>query len=946
MKDRELFETSFLSGSNSNFIEELYKRYLTSPNSVSPDWQNYFNELDGDSVEALKAIRSPAWKREEVSRETSEASDAKTSANKNIAVSASAQMLVNAYQAKGHFLAKTDPLGLEKVPSEESLGLALNDFELSEDQLNQEIELFKEFCDTKTWVLNDLLFKLKQVYSSDIGYEFSYIEDKSQKDWLINRIENFNFDQEFSSKDRIEVLETLIKVESFEQFIQTRFPGAKRFSVEGGESSIVCARKIIKLAASLGVKEVILGMPHRGRLNMLAKILNKPYEALLSEFQGAYAHPEELDVSGDVKYHLGQSIDLNFNDNNVHLSLTPNPSHLEAVNPVVAGKVRAKQDQFKDAERRTVMGVLFHGDAAFSGQGVVFESLMLSGLQAYKIGGIVHVVINNQIGFTATPDKARATRYCTDIVKPIQSPVFHVNGDCPDSVIKATKIAMEFKQKFGKDVVIDVMCYRLHGHNEIDEPRFTQPKMYKIIETKQTPGKIYYEKLLTEKVVAPEFFEEIKSEFKKRLDEELEKSKSYKPKKADWCEGAWEGFKKHNDFEEQKDTGVDIKFLKKLGVKLATLPENIHFHKTIQRGYSSRLAAITSGQNIDWGNAEMLAFGSLLDEGYRVRLTGQDSRRGTFSHRQSVLVDQETFQEYIPLNNISKNQAFYEVEDSSLSEFAVLGFEYGYSIAGPNSLVIWEAQFGDFVNGAQIIIDQFIASAETKWLRMSGLTMLLPHGYEGQGPEHSSARLERFLQLCAEDNMQVVNLTTPANYFHALRRQIHSGYRKPLIVMSPKSLLRHKLAVSSLRDMAKGTSFKPVIDDSYKTHKDIRKLILCSGKVYYELFESKEEEGINNVAIIRLEQIYPFPQNTLEKVINQYKNIDEIIWCQEEPENNGAWSFVKDRINKVISKTIYKDKIQIQYVGRAASASPAAGYAKMHKHQQDKLIKQALNRGE
>ncbi|MEQ9115239.1 MAG: 2-oxoglutarate dehydrogenase E1 component [Rickettsiales bacterium] len=945
MDNKKFFDTSFLYGANSGFIEDLYVEYLESPGAVSEEWKSFFEGLDESSLEALKSTIAPGWKNRrnkiinvEIVEEESQPSRASSKAEV-----LNAESLVEAFRNRGHLLAEIDPLGLEVLPTEEDLRISPSEFGFSSS--SQKVVLSKPYKGEKEWVLSGLHKDLKKTYCANIGFEIDQVEDFEQRDWLTDRIESFDFDKEISKEKRLEALHTLAEVCGFEQFLQSRFPGAKRFSVEGGDASIVCARNIIKTSASLGVTEMVFGMPHRGRLNMLAKVFNKPYKALLAEFQGALSHPDTLDVSGDVKYHLGQSTDFELKTGEkVHISLTPNPSHLEAVNPVVAGKVRAKQDASGDVERLKAMGVLFHGDASFSGQGVVFETLMLGDLESYKTGGTVHVVVNNQIGFTATPSKGRGkSRYCTDVAKTIKAPIFHVNGNCPDDVMKVSQIAAEFRHKFGKDVVVDVVCYRLHGHNEMDEPRFTQPEMYKFIDQEKTPFSIYAQTLVSQGLVVEEEIKSIKDSFRKLLDEQLNESKSYKSEKADWLEGKWEGYQSEINVDKNNLTGVPVDKLRKIGIKAATIPQEVNAHKTIQRGYAARLKAIESGENVDWGCAEMLAFASLLDEGHKVRLTGQDSRRGTFSHRQSVVVDQQNYKEYYPLNHISETQAFYEVDDSSLSEFAVMGFEYGYSTASPQTLTIWEGQFGDFANTAQVIIDQFISSAETKWLRLSGLVLLLPHGYEGQGPEHSSARLERYLQLCAEDNMQVVNLTTPANYFHALRRQILSNYRKPLIVMSPKSLLRHKLAVSKIDSFSGQTHFHHIIEDSPHYVEKATSLVLCSGKIFYDLFESREANESKKVSLLRVEQLYPFPEEQLLRSIKKHKNLKKIIWCQEEPRNMGSWYFIRPKLEKLITKTQYKSKINVEFVGRSASASPAAGYASKHKAQQEKIVEKALS---
>lgn len=778
---------------------------------------------------------------------------------------------------------------------------------------------------------------LKKIYCGHIGYEFVHLDNAEQKEWLQSRIESFNLEQEFTVEDKKNVLDTLLRIETFEQFLQLRFPSTKRFSIEGGESSIIAARRAIKVSTEFGVKEVVLGMPHRGRLSMLTKILNKPYPSMLSEFQGSFAHPETCDISGDVKYHLGLSNDVQLpNGKIVHLSLTPNPSHLEAVDPVVLGRVRAKQDMGNDKDRKSVMGLLMHGDAAFAGQGVVMETLMLSTLPGYTAGGIVHIVVNNQIGFTADPQDVCSGKYVTEIAKVIKAPIFHVNGNDVEAVMQAAKIAAEYRAKFAKDVVIDVICYRLHGHNEMDEPRFTQPLMYKAIEKLETPGKIFADKLVSQKEINKDYYVSFKARFKEELDEALNSSKSFKQEKADWFEGNWTGLQRYaSGKSDDRSTGVDLKILKDIGENITNLPAQFGVHKTIMKFLQARKEAVANGDGIDWSTAEALALGSLLYDGTKVRFSGQDSRRGTFSQRHSVLTDQSTGEEYVSLNNIKPNQAKLEIIDSCLSEFGVMGFEYGYSTADPNTLVIWEAQFGDFSNGAQIIIDQFISSAEEKWMRSSGLALLLPHGYEGQGPEHSSARLERYLQLCARDNMQVVNCTTPANYFHVLRRQICRNYRKPLVVMSPKSLLRHKLAISSLSDFAPGTCFIPVILDNLSNHSDVKKVIICSGKIYYDLVIEREAQKRHDVHIIRLEQYYPFPSEMLLSAVSRYKNVTSVIWCQEEPENMGAWFSIRHKLQKVIDNL----GLSIAYIGREESASTSAGYAKMHEIEQQRVVK-------
>jgi 2-oxoglutarate dehydrogenase E1 component len=951
---REIDKTSYLFGSNAFFIEELYENYLSDPSSVDSSWAEFFKSL-GDNKEAvLKEIRKTSWAprnrtvvgvvdKEELAAKLQKQKEAPKATNENTD-SARAHMLIRAYRVRGHLLAKLDPLDIEKLPTEEELRLDPGYYGFGPEDLDRPIHIGKEVFGIEKVTLRELIAILKRTYSSNIGVEFMHIQSLEQKEWIQSKIEAISYEAPFSKEEKKEILQNIIDFETFEQFLHVKFPGAKRFSVEGGENGLTSVNTVIKTAALLGVKEIIVGMPHRGRLNMLTKVMGKPYASMLSEFQGNLAFPEDLNISGDVKYHLGTSSDRDFgNGKKVHLSLTPNPSHLEAVNPVVVGKVRAKQDIFNDENREQVMGLLLHGDAAFAGQGVVAETLSLSELAGYKTGGTVHVIVNNQIGFTTSPKFARVSRYPTEVAKMVEAPIFHVHGDDPEAVIRVSKIAAEYRQKFKTDVVIDVICYRLHGHNETDEPMFTQPTMYKRIAEKQTPATIYATQLQQEGTVTSQEAEEMKNNTKKFLDGELEASKTYKPNKADWLEGEWKGFVKPDpDKYTPEQTGVDLEQLKKIGNKLAEYPSDFKVNSKIARALEAKKKMMETGEGLDWSMGEALAFATLLAENIPVRLSGQDCRRGTFSHRHAVLVDQENDKNFVPLNNLGVSQAKFEVINSNLSEFGVLGFEYGYSIAKPRGLTIWEAQFGDFANGAQVIIDQFISSAEIKWLRMSGLVMLLPHGYEGQGPEHSSARLERYLQLCAEDNMQVVNCTTPANFFHALRRQICRNFRKPLIVMTPKSLLRHKLAISSLKEMEAGTTFKMVIPEVSKLVEDdkVKKLVITSGKLYYDIFEEREKRGINDIAIIRLEQYYPFPVKEIMAEVKKYKNA-EVVWAQEEPKNMGAWDFVDPRIEEVLIEANVASK-RPKYIGRRNAASPAAGYVKIHTKEQADIIEAAL----
>jgi 2-oxoglutarate dehydrogenase E1 component len=773
-----------------------------------------------------------------------------------------------------------------------------------------------------------------------------HIQDPAQKAWIQERIESIHNQPDFTAHGKRAILERLTAAEAFEQFLNKKYTGTKRFGLDGGEALIPALEQVLKRGSQMGLKEVVIGMPHRGRLNVLANFMGKPFTAIFSEFQGGAANPEDVGGSGDVKYHLGTSSDREFDGNSVHLSLTANPSHLEAVNPVVVGKVRAKQDQAKYEDRNAVMGLLMHGDAAFAGQGLVPETLDLSELKGYRIFGTIHFVVNNQIGFTTNPVNSRSGPYCSDVAKIIQAPIFHVNGDDPEAVVHVARIAIEFRQTFHKDVVVDMFCYRRFGHNEGDEPAFTQPLMYKAIAKHPTTRTIYAAQLAKEGTVSSDEAEGLVKQWHDRLDADFEAAGSYKVNKADWLEGVWSGLESVKGFDARRgDTEVPIETLKQVGQALAKVPENFNLNRKIKRQLDAKIKMIESGEGIDWATAEALAFGTLLLEGNPVRLSGQDSNRGTFSHRHACFVDQETEEHYWPLNHITENQKTIEVVDSPLSELAVLGFEYGYSLAEPNALVLWEAQFGDFVNGAQVLIDQFITSGESKWLRMCGLVMLLPHGFEGQGPEHSSARLERFLQLCGEDNIQVVNCTTPANYFHVLRRQLHREFRKPLIVMTPKSLLRHKRCVSNLEDFGPGSSFHRVMycDHLPGPKAKAKQVVMCSGKLYYELLEEREKRGIDNVHFLRLEQIYPFPADALAQELAPYKHCD-IVWCQEEPRNMGAWSFASTFIEEVAEEVGFKNP-RPRYAGRTSAGSPATGSLKRHQAEQAALIDDAFTLG-
>lgn len=945
-----LKELSFLNGGNSIFVEELYAKFINDPNSVDKEWREYFSHMKAEDNFPNSAINFPSWQSDRPKiigqrDEVISAEKSKQVSNKEVTnLSHLFRHILSEFRSKGHLITNLDPLNLEQRNLKIESDLSLEGLGVSNSDAEKSVELGSEFAGFNNRKILDIYKDLRKIYCSTVSYEISHIACDAQKQWLFEQIENNQ--EEINNSEKTKILQDLIEIEHFEQFLHSRFPGAKRFSVEGGESSIIAANEVIRVAREENdVEEYIIGMAHRGRLNTLTKIMQKPYKAVLSEFQGNVSKIDDIIYSGDVKYHLGKSSDIEFREGKkIHLSLTPNPSHLEAVNPVVQGKVRAKQDLKGDKDRIKIAGMLIHGDAAFAGQGVVAESLSIGDLEAYETGGSMHIVINNQIGFTTEPVDARKSRYPTEFAKIIQAPVIHVNADDVESVIKVARLAERFRRKFKKDIVIDIVCYRKYGHNEGDEPMFTNPIMYERIKNTKSVTEKYAENLIAGKVINSQQFQDMVKDFIAFLDKEYKEGKNYKQVKAEWLEGKWNNFeqyKKHHD--KQATTGVDLKKLKDIGNQLTKVPEGFVLNSKIQRLLETKKEMFAKGKNFDWGTAEALAFGSLLTESYPIRMTGQDCKRGTFSHRHAVLFDQKNENEYIPLNHLSSGQAKLDIYNSNLSEFAVLGFEYGYSTVDPKHLTIWEAQFGDFANGAQIIIDQFISSAEFKWLRMSGLVMLLPHGYEGQGPEHSSARLERFLQLCAEGNMQVLNCTTPANYFHALRRQIIGrNYRKPLIVMSPKSLLRHKLAISNLEEMGPNTSFSKVYDHVGAVDKNkVKKILICSGKIYYDLMEKKEKIARDDVAIIRIEQYYPFPKEELSQILSKYNKSADIIWCQEEPKNMGAWKFICHEIEDVMVDLDFKAS-RIQYVGRVKSASTASGYLNMHNIEQENIVSEAL----
>ena len=951
-------KTSFLAGNNSEFINEFYADYISDPNSLPESWRKFFEGLSDDEKLVYENLKGPSWSPEKKNKRpkllfqeknkngnTLERIESKSikQASKD---SVRAIMLIRAYRIRGHLIAKLDPLSIQK--HEEHLELKPESYGFTKNDYNRKIfldgVLGLQYAD-----LNQILKILKKTYCSNIGYEFMHMGDPDEKAWIRDRVEGPEKDIIFTENGKKAILNKMIQAEGFEKYLHVKFVGTKRFGLDGGESLIPALEQIIKRGGNLGAKEIKIGMPHRGRLNVLANVMGKPFRAIFSEFFGKTVGASK-DFEGDVKYHLGASSNREFDGNSVHISLTDNPSHLEAVNPVVLGQVRAKQFFHKDKDRKKVIPVLMHGDAAFAGQGIVAECFAMSGLPGHNIGGTIHIIVNNQIGFTTAPRFARSSPYPSDVAKIAQAPIFHVNGDDPEAVVHCAKIATEYRQKFNRDVVIDMVCYRRFGHNEGDEPSFTQPIMYKKIRSHPTTLSIYGKKLGREGLTSETQLQQEKIKFKNFLEQEFNSSKNYKSE-LKWFDGAWSRFKPGLGKDKRGVSGVEKKKLIEIGKKISNIPANFNVHKTLKKIFQLRMKAIENGTKVDWSTAESLAFGTLLTEGFSVRLSGQDSGRGTFSQRHAVLRNQDNHQRYIPLNNISNKQKNFEVIDSLLSELAVLGFEFGYSLSEPETLVLWEAQFGDFANGAQIIIDQFISSGESKWGRASGLVLLLPHGYEGQGPEHSSARLERFLQLCAGENIQVVNCTTPSNYFHVLRRQMHREFRKPLIIMTPKSLLRHKKCVSKISEFSKKSTFHRVLeDDAYsdasnlleikKKDDKIKKVVMCSGKIYYDLLEAREQYQNDKTTFVRIEQLYPFPVKTLANILKRYTKAN-FIWCQEEPKNMGAWNTVRNYIDRTLEIVNFGDK-SVKYVGRKASSTTATGNLNKHLAQQKEILEKIL----
>jgi 2-oxoglutarate dehydrogenase E1 component len=971
-----LAETSFLYGGNAGFVEDLQARWVQDPASVEPSWAAFFATLSDAPDAVRRSAEPPSWTPAPLAQARPDwlsaidglwpAVEAKLKAGIEAAQppappeevrartldSLRAIMMIRMYRVRGHLRATLDPLGIA-VPAGDVSELDPASYGFAQSDYDRPI--FLDFVlGLETGTVREILDIVRRTYCGNVGLQYMHISDPAEKAWLQRRIEGKDKEISFTPEGKIAILKKLIEAESFERFLAKRYPGAKRFGIDGGEAMVPAMEQIIKRGGALGVDDIIIGMPHRGRLNVLAAVMAKPYRVIFHEFQGGSALPEDIEGSGDVKYHLGASSDREFDGNTVHLSLTANPSHLEAVNPVVLGKARAKQAfALRDdpgVGRGHVLPLLMHGDAAFAGQGIVAESFNLMGIKGYRTGGAVHFIVNNQIGFTTYPRYSRSSPYPSDVALMVQAPIFHANGDDPEAVTFAARVAIEYRQQFGKDVVIDMFCYRRFGHNEGDDPTMTQPLMYKAIKDHPSTREIYARRLVAEGVATEADIAGWIKAFDDFLDAEFDAGKAYQADKADWLDGKWAGLALPDGEERRGDTAVPSQKLIDLGLKFTAIPERIDVHRTVKRVIEGRRASIQSGENIDWSTAEHLAFASLLDQGFPVRLSGQDSVRGTFVQRHCDIIDQTTEEHFTPLRHLSPGQAHFEALDSALSEEAVLGFEYGFSLCEPRTLTLWEAQFGDFANGAQVVIDQFISSGERKWLRMSGLTMLLPHGYEGQGPEHSSARLERYLQLCAEDNLQVANCSTPANYFHILRRQMLREFRKPLILMTPKSLLRHKKAVSTLADMAEGSSFHRVLQDDAQGGRNtevklaadarIRRVILCSGKVYYDLLDAREAHGASDVYLLRLEQFYPWPMKSLTTELARFKSA-ELVWCQEEPKNMGGWTFVDPWLELTLAKMNIAAE-RARYVGRPASASTAAGVMSRHKRELDTFLAAAF----
>jgi 2-oxoglutarate dehydrogenase E1 component len=981
--NQAFLQTQFLYGGNAAYVEDLYARFAEDPGSVDAQWRDFFGALKEDDRIVVKNAEGASWttpnwpmpvngelvsaldgnwaqlerglgEKIQAKAQSPGAEVAPADVQQATKDSVRAIMMIRAYRMRGHLHAHLDPLGLEPRRDGDDSELHPSHYGFSEADYDRPIFLDR-VLGLEFGTVREIVAILERTYCQTLGVEFMHISDPVEKAWIQERIEGADKEITFTPEGKRAILNKLVEADGFEKFLDLKYTGTKRFGLDGAESLIPALEQIIKRGGNLGVKEIVLGMAHRGRLNVLTQVIGKPHRALFHEFKGGSFTPDEVEGSGDVKYHLGSSSDRSFDGNNVHLSLTANPSHLEIVDPVVLGKVRAKQDQHRDPanHRTSVMPLLLHGDAAFAGQGVVAECLGLSGLKGHRTGGSVHFIINNQIGFTTNPRFSRSSPYPSDVAKMVEAPIFHCNGDDPEAVVFAAKVATEYRQKFQKPVVVDMFCYRRFGHNEGDEPAFTQPKMYQVVRRHPSTLELYAKKLTADGILTEAEVEGMKAAFRAKLEGEFETAQGYRPNKADWLDGRWSGLKAvREDLDDPRRgrTGIDAAVLKEIGEHVAQAPAGFRVHRTIQRFLDNRKRAIETGQGIDWAFAEALSLGSLLLEDHPVRFSGQDVERGTFSQRHAVLLDQETEDRYVPLNHVREDgQCRFEIVNSMLSEEAVLGFEYGYSLAEPNALVLWEAQFGDFANGAQVVFDQFISSGERKWLRMSALVCLLPHGYEGQGPEHSSARLERYLQMCAEDNMQVAYPSTPANYFHILRRQLRRDFRKPLVLMTPKSLLRHKRCVSRLDELSEDSCFHRVLWDDAQAGSDgvrlvvddkIRRVVLCSGKVYYDLFEEREKRGMDDVYLLRVEQLYPVPVKSLAHELARFKGA-EVVWCQEEPKNMGAWSFIEPYLEWVL-KTARSKAERPRYAGRPASAATATGLMSKHLAQLQALLDEAL----
>jgi len=958
----EIFDkTSFLHGINTAYIEEMFEKFQANPNSVPNDWKEFFagitkniknqnpikaswsqeKEIEFSNGDLVSAVDGN-WSRKVHSKaiEVNDGASLTEEEIKNQTLdSIGAIRLIRAFRVNGHLVAKLDPLNLREVRQHPELDY--KNYGFSEKDLNKSIFVGGSLGLHST-KLSEIIKILSETYSGSIGVEFVHIQDPDQKQWVQERIEEVRNKTHFTDKGKKAIYRRLLEAEMFEKFLDKKYLGTKRFGLVGSESTIPGIEQIIKQSCLSGIEDIYIGTAHRGRLTLLSSVMEVPLRAIMAKFQGVGEDPNEVLGSGDVKYHLGISSDREFEGKKIHLSLTPNPSHLESVDPVVIGKVRAEQTILKDKTNDKVIGLLIHGDAAMAGQGVVAETFTMSQLRGFRTGGTIHFVINNQIGFTTVPHYGRSAPYCTEIAKIIQAPIFHVNGDDVESVVHVCRLAVEYRNKFKTDVVVDMFCYRRSGHNEMDLPEFTQPLMYQKIKEQKTTLKLYEEKLVEENILKDSEIKKEEEEYRKILEEEFSLSNSYKPNKADWLEGSWKGLSTASFDERRGQTSVNVEDLISIAKEIYEIPNDFNVHKKIKKIFEDRLNSVVNNVGIDWATAESLAFATLLAEGFGVRLSGQDSGRGTFSQRHAVLYDQANEKRFVPLRHFRKKQGFFEVIDSFLSEYGVLGFEYGYSQVDPRTLVLWEGQFGDFANNAQTIIDQFITTGERKWLRMSGLTLLLPHGHEGQGSEHSSARLERFLQMCAEDNIQVVNCTSPANYFHVLRRQLHRDFRKPLIIMTPKSTLRHKKNVSSIDQFINGSTFHRVLREeiSEQEEKQINRVLLCSGKIYFELQDEIDKLKKENIIILRIDQLYPFPYDVLKDEFKRFPGA-EIYWVQEEPSNMGAYRFAKHRVESVLSSLLGNNE-ELLFIGRRASASPATGILERHIENQRNILRLAI----